>query len=304
MELFKLVTQVSLKKSEKRKIMELQDEYGFCTSAIVFHLAYQTANYIIKGKSISTVLGPRGVISRCALDLYRPFARSIKKTEKYLLSTACPFSHENLNLKLKEAGILEANSFFVAIIRSIIKQPYEAASIRIRGVWTKKHNNIMKIKRLTNANISSCVKLPIEVFEKFKEISQRKGGTTKNMIVEVVKSICNIHFNNLAFTENHKIFKKFVLSPPRIIEEKTDEPCAMLYFSLADLRLSVQMKAIVEKYGIPSIRDFIKRIVYFIILVDNGDVKLSTIRVVDEIDYNEERIIRNAYMKEVIYGVY
>lgn len=304
METFKINTTVSLKKSEKRKMLALQEEYGFCISAIVLNVAYRMADGLIKNKQMCKRISCSNMIGKCALELYKPFCARNNNLEHYALNYSCKFSYDKLKDRLKEAGILEPNIFFASIIRAIIKYPNDASRIKILGVHTKRCNSILRAKKINNRTINSTINLPEESYNLLKEIAQRNGSSVRGMVIEVVKSICDIYFNNNSFTENSKTFKKVILYPPRVIEGNMHCKYGRFPFSTSDVRLSVQMKAVMEKYGIPSIRDFIKRIAYFIILVDNGDVKLTTVRIIDNTDYNEERMIRNAFKNEVTYGTY
>ncbi len=302
METFKINTTISLKKSEKKKMLALQEEYGFCISAIVLNVAYRMADRLIKNKPV----GYNNMIGKCALELYKPFCARNNNRELYVLNYSCKFSYDQLKDRLKEAGILKPNVFFASIIRAIIKYPNDASRIKILGVHTKKGDSILVAKRnsTNNRTINSTINLPEESYNLLKEIAQRNGSSVRGMVVNVIKSICNIYFNNNSFTENSKTFKKVILYPPRVIEGNMHCKYGRFPFSTSDVRLSVQMKAVMEKYGIPSISDFIKRIAYFIILVDNGDVKLTTVRIIDNADYNEERMTRNAFKNEVTYGTY
>lgn len=284
--------------------MELQDEYGFCTSGIIFHIAYCTACELLKRKQISATLSPKNTISRYALDLYRPFSFNIANPEKFSISYTLNFTGDSLKEKLKQVGILEPILFFTAIARAIIKYPYDASRVKILGVYTKKKINVLRTKGYRNTIINSTINLPIEVYDVFKEMAQKNNSSMNGLIVEVVKSICNIDFNNNTFTENHKVFRKVILKPARVVERNKHCQYGRICLHISDIRLSVQLKAVIEKYSIPSITDLAKRIVYFILSVHNGDVKLNTVAITDNDDYNETRLVRDAYRKELTYGAH
>lgn len=299
-----IIASIVLKKGEKRKLMELQDEYGFCASAIIFHIAYCTACDLLKGKAISATLSPKNTISRNALDLYRPFSFNVSNPESLSISHILNFTNDSLREKLKQVGVLEPVLFFAAIARAIIKCPYDASRVKILGVYTKKNINVLRTKGYRNSKIRSTINLPVEVYDVFKEIAQKNNSSMNSMIVEVVKSICNIDFNNNTFTENHKVFRKVILKPARVVERNRHCQYGRVSLYVSDIKLSVQFKAVIEKYSIPSITDLVKRIIYFILSVHNGDVKLNTVVITDNDDYNETRIVRDAYRKEVMYGTH
>lgn len=298
----RISTFAALKKSEKKKILQLRDEYGFNISAIVIHVAHYIAYSKLKGKILSIGNSNIGSIARYALDLYRPFSLSIKNAEDLHLSYMVQFTKDSLYDQLKQAGVLEPCLLFAAIVRTVIKYPYEASRIKIQGVYTAKNASITQVKRLTNSNTTVVMNLPVEVYGTFKDISQRNNSNMRSMIRDVVESVCSIDFSNGSFTENHKVFKKLILKPARIVEQNMHGQYRRVTVAISDLRLSVQLKAVIEKYGIPSINDFFKRIVYFIISVHSGDVKFTTVRIEDNDDYNETRMVRDAYRKELIYG--
>lgn len=304
MELYKMETTVALKKSEKRKIMELQEEYGFCASAIIFHIAHYAACSLIKKKTFSIASSHKDIICRYSLYLYQPFSFNIKNPEMYGISYSFNFTYEALKEKLKQAGILEPCLFFASIVRTIIKFPDIASRIKIQGVYTNRKCNVLKAKGLRNTILNTTINLPIEVYDVLKEIALNNNSSMRSMVIEVLKSLCNIDFNNYTFTENHKVFKKVILKPARIIEHNKHCKYGRLTITTSDLRLSVQMRAIIEKYSIPSINDLLKRIVYFIISVHNGDVKLNSVNILDNEDYNNTRMVRDAYRKEVMYGTH
>lgn len=298
----RILTFATLKKSEKKKILQLRDEYGFNISAIVIHVAHYIACRKLKGKDIRSSDSNNSAIARYALDLYRPFSLSIKNAEELSLSYLANYSRESLYSQLKQVGILEPCLLFAAIVRTVIKYPYEASRIRVLGIYSAKHCCISQVKRLSNSKVNTTLNLPVEVYDTFKDIAQRNNSNMRSMIRDVVKSVCSIEFRNGSFTENHKVFKKLILKPARIVEQNMHGQYGRITVAISDLRLSVQLKAVIEKYGIPSIRDFFKRIVYFIISVHSGDVKFTTVRIEDNDDYNETRMVRDAYRKELIYG--
>lgn len=298
----KILTLATLEKSEKKKILQLRDEYGFNISAIVIHVAHYIACRKLKGKDIKSSDSNNSAIARYALDLYRPFSLSIKNAEELSLSYLANYSRESLYSQLKQVGILEPCLLFAAIVRTVIKYPYEASRIRVLGVYTAKYCCISQVKRLNNSKVNISLNLPVEVHDTFKDIAQRNNSSMRSMVRDVVKIICSIDFSDDSFTENHKVFKKLILKPARIVEQNTNGQYGRVDVVISDLRLSVQLKAVIEKYGIPSIRDFFKRIVYFIISVHSGDVKFTTVRIEDNDDYNESRMVRDAYRKELIYG--
>lgn len=302
MELHKVMTCVALKKSENQKIKQLQDAYGFCVSAIVFHVAHYVARKLVRKESLCATQSPKETICRYALDIYRPFSLNTNKPVPYSICYSFGFTYDELKDNLKQAGILEPCLFLAAIVKAIIKFPYDASRIKIQGVYTKKKTSISVVKGLLNNKINGMLNLPVEVYDLLKEIAQKSNSSMRGMVVEVLKSICNIEFNNRTFTENHKVFKKVILRPARVIERNKHCQYGRLNISVSDIRLSVQVKAIIEKYGIPSIVDLLKRIVYFILAVHSGDVKLNTVRIEDNDDYNETRLVRDAYRKELIYG--
>lgn len=298
----RILTFATLKKSEKKKILQLRDEYGFNISAIVIHVAHYIACRKLKGKDIRSSDSNNSAIARYALDLYRPFSLSIKNAEELSFSYLANYSRESLYSQLKQVGILEPCLLFAAIVRTVIKYPYEASRIRVLGIYSAKHCCISQVKRLSNSKVNTTLNLPVEVYDTFKDIAQRNNSNMRSMIRDVVKSVCSIEFRNGSFTENHKVFKKLILKPARIVEQNMHGQYGRITVAISDLRLSVQLKAVIEKYGIPSIRDFFKRIVYFIISVHSGDVKFTTVRIEDNDDYNETRMVRDAYRKELIYG--
>lgn len=304
METHQISVGLSLKRSEKRKIIELQEEYGFCTSAIVLHIAYHTSCLLIKKKSPSAICSPKETICRYALDLYRPFSFTIAKAEIFRIGYSFSFTYEKLKDKFKQAGILEPCLFFAAIVRAIIKYPYDASRIKIQGVYTKARTSISQVKGLRNTTLHTTINLPVEVYNVLKEIALKNNSSMNGMIIETLKSICNIDFNNYTFTENHKVFSKVILKSARIIEKNMHCQYGRLNIFSSDIRLSVQMRAIIEKYGVPSINDLLKRIVYFIISVHNGDIKLNSVTILDNEDYNNTRMVRDAYRKEVMYGTH
>lgn len=299
-----IIAQIVLKKDKKRKLMELQDEYEFCTSGIIFHIAHCVACKLLKGKKIFDKRNPKNTISRYALDLYRPFSFNTANPEKFNISYILNFTGDSLKEKLKQVGILEPNLFFAAIARAIIKYPYDASRVKILGVYTKKGLNLLRTKMYRNTKIYSTINLPIEVHDVFKEIAKKNNSSMNSMIVEVVKSICNIDFNNNTFTENHEVFRKVILEPARVVERNKHCQYGRTKLCISDICLSVQFKAVIEKYSIPSISDFVKRIVYFILSVHNGDIKLNTVAITDNDDYNETRMVRDAYRKELTYGAH
>lgn len=297
-------TTVALKKSEKRKIMELQEEYGFCTSNLVFHIAHYAADSLLKKKQIQAIQSPKSTIIRYALDLYRPFSIRMDTSEAFGLGYSCDFTYDALKDNLKQAGILEPCLFFAAIVRAIIEFPYDASRIKMRGVYTKKKASIAVVKRLQNRKYYTTLNLPVEVYGQFKAIAQKSNSSMNRMVIDALKSICNIEFNNRTFTENNKVFKKAILKPARIVEHNMHGKYGRLGIGISDIKLSVQVIAVIEKYGIPSAADLLKRIVYFIIAVHKGEIKLNNVQIEDNDDYNETRMVRDAYRKELTYGAH
>lgn len=296
---------VSLKKSERQKIIKLIEDYGFSVSAIVFHMAYYTACSLLKRRcTLSSGQTPRGKICRYALDLYRPFSTPIAMSEPFTMGCTCPFTYDGLKDKLKQVGIWEPGLFFAAIVRAIIKLPHEASVLRIRGVYTKRKSSITVVKRLPNKTFRGNATLPVEVRAQLKEIAQKTNSSVTGMFREVLQGICDIEFNNSTFTENHKVFKKLILNPTRIVKNYKYCPQGYLCIVLSDIKLSVQVMAMIEKYGIPSVSDLLIRIAYFILAVHNDEVQLNNVQIEDNDDYNETRLVRDAYRKELTYGAH
>lgn len=296
---------VSLKKSERRKIMKLKEDYGFSVSTIVFHMAYYTACSLLKMRcTLSSSQTPRNKICRYALDLYRPFSTCIGKSESFTMGCTCAFTYDELKDKLKQVGIWEPGLFFAAIVRAIIKFPHEASVLRIRGVYTKKKSSIAVMKRLPNKAFRGSAILPAEVCTQLKEIAKKTNSSVTGMFRAALQSICDIVFNNSTFIENHKVLKKVILNPARVIEANKHCQHGYLCIVISDIKLSVQVISVIEKYGIPSVSDLLKRIVYFIIGVHKGEIKLNTVQLEDNDDYNEKRMVRDAYRKALTHGTY
>lgn len=301
----RITAAVSLKKSERQKIIKLIEDYGFSVSAIVFHMAYYTSRALLTGtRGLSSGKTPRHRICRYALDLYRPFSVPIMGSEPFTMGCTCPFTYDGLKDKLKQVGIWEPGLFFAAIVRAIIALPHDASVLRIRGVYTKRKSSITVVKRLPNKTFRGNSTLPVEVRVQLKEIAQKTNSSVNGLFREVLQGICDIEFSNSTFTENHKVFKKLILNPTRIVKNYKYCPQGYLCIVLSDIKLSVQVKAVIEKYGIPSVSDLLLRIAYFILAVHNGEVKLNTVQIEDNDDYNETRMVRDAYRKELMYGAH
>lgn len=298
--------QLSLSRNDKKKIMELSEEYGFSLFPTILYLAHETVKLLKRKDKENYSVGlntqiPKHLIIKDALYSYKPFYRgcnSIGICGKHTI----PFTLEELSKGLEEIGISMMGRYFNSIVKSMIKHPYEASIIKVFGVYTKKGTSILNAKNLKNTRITTTLNLPEETYNIMKEISSNSGRGMSSMIKDIVTILCDAEFNNGSTPENGDIFKRVILKPPCIAEYNKHCMYGRVSVSIFDLKYSVQTKCLIEKYGIPSIRDLFKRIVYCIIKSYKGEIHLSSVRIIDNDDYNETRMVRNAYRKELFYG--
>lgn len=297
---------ISSSRNDKKRIMRISEEYGFSLFPTVLYLAHETVK-LLKRKDIvnyhvglNTVI-PKHLIIRDALYSYKPFHKGV---DSVTIGGKCtiPFTLEELSKGLEEIGISMMGKYFNSIVKSIIKHPYEASIIKVFGVYTKKHTPVLNAKNLKNTRLTTTLNLPEETYNIMKEISLRSGRSMSSMIKDTVFILCDTEFNNGRTPENGDIFKRVILKPPRVAEGNKHCKYGRLGVSIFDLKYSVQTKCLIEKYGIPSIRDLLKRIVYCIIKSYKGEIHLNTVRIIDNDDYNETRMVRDAYRKELVYG--
>lgn len=302
---YNAVLTINLSRSEKKKILELSEKYGFSIAPTVYYLAYETAVFFSKKKNADYHLGlnkntPKLLLIQEALYQYQPFHR-LKDSTCIERPHTIPVDPAIISARLEKAGILNAGNYYKAIVRSIIKHPYEASVIKVFGVHSQKNNGILNARKLENSPLRAMVNLPVEVYEILKEISSNSGCSMSFLINSTLKLLCDTEFNNYHTPENGDIFKKVILLPPRITESNKHCKYGRLSIFLSDLKYSVQVKCIINKYGIPTVADLIKRIVYFIIRSYKGEIMLHNVRITDEEDYNETKLIRKAYRRE-LYG--
>lgn len=300
---YRLTSTVYLSREEKKSISDIVDEYGFCLPATVLHLARETAAYFKKKKVTDYAVGldrrnSKGRLIREALDLYAPFYIT-KNFVPIKFEHSVPVDPEEVGKELNNFGISNLPKYYRAIIRAIIKYPREASSIKVFGVYSKKGVGILDTKKLYNKKIKTVITLPMEDNDVLNSIASSSGCDILPLIGNVVKTLCDTEFYNGHTPENGEVFREIILSPPRVLDGNGQGKYGRIPVCLSDLKYSVQAIYIINKYHIPSLNDFIKRIAYFIIKSYRGEISLRRVRIIDNEDYNETRLIRKAYRREL-----
>lgn len=303
------LVQVSLSPREKKIISDISDKYQISLSATVIYLAKETVALLKKYAPSECACGvnatPKRKIIYEALKLYTPFKR-YKRSVFIKLKHVVPVSPDEIEDGLNKLGILNVGFYYRAIIQAIIKFPYEASKIKVFGVYAKKSISVSNVPGMGNTYARTTVNLDIETYEVFKGIAQNAGQSMSALVGNMARVICDTEFENLQYTskENAKAFRKVVLKTLRITEYNKGCEYGRVNVWIGDLKYSVQIKCLLSKYGIPSLNDFFKRIIYFIIKAYKGNIRLEKVRIEDEDDYNEIRLIGNAYRRELYADAY
>lgn len=301
--------QVSLSPRENKAISDISEKYQISLSATVIYLAKETVSILKKHPASVSTSGANSVPKRKiiyeALKLYAPFKR-YQRPAPITLKHIVPVNPDKIEDGLNKLGILNVGFYYRAIIQAIIKFPYEASKIKVFGVYAKKSISVSNVPGMGNTYARTTVNLDIETYEVFKGIAQNAGQSMSALVGNMARVICDTEFENLQYTsmENAKAFRKVVLKTLRITEYNKGCEYGRVNVWIGDLKYSVQIKCLLSKYGIPSLNDFFKRIIYFIIKAYKGNIRLEKVRIEDEDDYNEIRLIRNAYRRELYADAY
>lgn len=296
--------QVSLSPREKKLISDISDNYQISLSPTVFYLAKETIAILKKYRPSECACGvgatPKRKIIYEALKLYTPFKR-YKRPVFIVLKHVVPVSPDEIKDGLNKLGILNIGFYYRAILQAIIRFPQEASKIKVFGVYTKKNVSVLNVPNMENTLARTMVNLDMETYEVFKEIAQNAGKSMNALVGDMAKAVCDTEFENLQYVSerNAKAFRKIVLKTLRIMEYNKGCEYGRVNIFIGDLKYSVQIKYLLSKYSIPSLNDFFKRIIYFIIKAHKGDIHLEKVRIEDEGDYNEIRLMRNAYRREL-----
>lgn len=300
---------VSLSPREKKLISDISNRYQISLSATVIYLAKETIAILKKHAPSECACGvyatPKRKIIYEALRLYTPFKR-YKSPVFIALKHTVPVSPDEIEDGLNKLGILNIGFYYRAIIQAIIRYPIEASKIKVFGVYARKNLSVLNVSNMENTLARTTVNLDMETYEVFKEIARNAGESMNALVGNMAKAVCDTEFENLQYVSerNAKAFRKIVLKTLRFIEFNKGCKYGRVNVFIGDLKYSVQIKYLLSKYNIPSLNDFFKRIIYFIIQANKGDICLEKVRIEDNEDYNEIRLIRNAYRRELYADAY
>lgn len=293
---------IGLTSEEHNRLREVENQYEISTSAFVLNMALVISERLAKRQYHVRGRSPFETIALSALYDYHPFAESIKGSISYTLKTTMKLSFSELKEKIHCVGIQNHSQFFVSLLRALINAPEIASRIKIAGTYTKRYVKSQVFDRYANSNVYEIIYLGEGIRDELKHISVHAHKSMTSMIKDVIKVLCDIEFKEGYFVVNEAVFIENILTKERHIEKKGIVYNQPFGYRIVDAKLYVQMLAVMEKYGIPGKQDFYRRVVDFIIQAYKGDISLSPVLVDDDSDYNETRMIRNAFRKELVYG--
>lgn len=157
-----------------------------------------------------------------------------------------------------------------------------------------------RILTLKNQPLSNGINISSEVLESLKIIADQNETSVYRMMMRAVETLIKIEFDRDAFIENSDIIRENILTYNKKIIGMAGT--ASIRLNARGLKKGIQVLALLEKYGIPGLAELFHRIARFILLSHSGQIQLTRIHVNDTSDYNETRMIRNEYRKEVQYA--
>lgn len=167
------------------------------------------------------------------------------------------------------------------------------------------HNSCENIKKHAYKAIGSVFVMPKPDYDKLCALVKRNKTTMNAIISDAVKGVVYMNHNSDNFDEymssisKAKIKKYFSASRwhkednyngIKLCAKITNQETIMLFL---DFMIS---------YKINSANELIKRIIYFLIDSQDREIMLNSNIDDDDSDYNETRMIRNEFRKEVLYA--
>ncbi len=157
-----------------------------------------------------------------------------------------------------------------------------------------------RVLTLKNQPLSNGINISSEVLESLKIIADQNETSVYRMMMRAVETLIKIEFDRDAFIENSDIIRENILMYNKKIIGMAGT--ASIRLNASGLKKGIQVLVLLEKYGIPGLAELFHRIARFILLSHSGQIQLTRIHVNDTSDYNETRMIRNEYRKEVQYA--
>lgn len=307
LQLYTIRTTINVTGDEYKELNRIQEQYNISIPIFAIHLLTHIANRLSiskqTGKHSFGAFKTADFLAIKSLSEYRPFEECEKGKLNFYIYSSIDISYDELKVKLANVGILKASRLLLAILRALIKYPDKAAKTTLSGVLIKRRVHPYCTVRYSDISFRMNISLSGEFYDEIKEISKSGGLSMSKLIANALRTLCDVVFNNGRHVENEKLLREYVLNYAGTtpIGRYGTKP---LIVTIQDIKYSVQILAIMEKYGIPGKAELMSRVVRFIIAGHRGIVSLNQIHIDDDSDYNETKMVRNAYRKEVSYGAH
>lgn len=291
---------IGIDKKENDDLRRIQNEYGITPCSFIMYVLKEIADKF-KGKCASfRCSDSTSSFCREVLNAYTPFGYSKKGTTKLCVECCMPIPYSEITQKLREAGILSDTSLIRAIIHTIIGYPELVSRCRFSGFLSKTYTSPERVRNYKNNPINDTVCMSPVILDELDKLSERTNFSKNIMISSVLKLLCDIEFDNSCdMIHNAHVAKSCILES---VERNIYSGDSKISISISDIKYSVQLLALMEKYGIPGKKELYTRVARFIIDSANGSIQLINDKIDDYTDHNDTMLIRNDYRKEVAYA--
>lgn len=235
-----------------------------------------------------------------AINEYRPREIEIDKCGTSMSFPDYIITRSDLTNHLSKYGLL-LTSLCKAFYNTLLKCDIDSIPQRsAQDGFLLSFVSSRKVFSLKNKSLNTCLRLSDTVSVKLEKIAKEAETSAYCIIARIIDILIAIEFEKDVFINNSNIISENIL----IYNKKTTSitGCNRFYFSIRKIDKSVRILVLLEKYGIPGIAELLYRIIRFILLSHSGEISLSRIHTNDDSDYNETRMIRNEFRKEVLYA--
>lgn len=287
---------ITINRHKRDSVKERTKEFGVNPSIVTVYGILRLLD-MMDGKRLTAI--DRKFVA-LAVGEYRPY-----ESEADICNTSISFSGSTIS-RLDLTKQLSDHGFRLV---SLCKAFYNVLlKCDISSIPTRSTQDGFVLSRINKENVLNLKNRPLNtpiyisepIFQKLKEIAEQNGISIYSIIARSIDALISIEFENDVFINNSDIIRDTILLYNRKITSISGSSC--YHFHTRNIDKGVRILFLLEKYGIPGMTELFHRIIRFILLSNSGEISLSRIHVNDDSDYNETRMIRNEFRKEVLYA--
>lgn len=287
---------ITINRHKRDSVKERTKEFGVNPSIVIIYGILRLLD-MLDGKQLTDI--DRKFVA-LAVGEYRPYENETDICNTTISFSGSTISRPNLTKQLSDHGfrlVSLCKAFYNVLLKCDISSiPTRSAQDGFVLSCIKSE----KVLNLKNRPLNTPIYISEPIFQKLKEIAEQNETSIYRIIARSIDTLISIEFENDVFINNSDIIRDNILLYNRKITSITGSSC--YHFHMKKIDRGVRVLFLLEKYGIPGMTELFHRIIRFILLSHSGEISLSRIHVNDNSDYNETRMTRNEFRKEVLYA--